>query len=87
METTISTASSTNSGSGPTKPARRPGPLRQLVQLMDSDFFPQGAEAIREMPERFEWSRAVPFIILHVGCLGVIWTGWSWTAVAVAIAL
>ncbi len=66
---------------------RRPGPLRRLVQLMDSDFFPQGAETVREMPERFEWSRAVPFLILHLGCLGVIWTGWSGTAVAVAAAL
>jgi stearoyl-CoA desaturase (delta-9 desaturase) len=26
-------------------------------------------------------------VILHLGCLGVIWTGWSWTAVALAVAL
>jgi stearoyl-CoA desaturase (delta-9 desaturase) len=39
------------------------------------------------MPERFEWKRAVPFIVLHIGCLGVLWTGWSWTAVWVAVAL
>jgi stearoyl-CoA desaturase (delta-9 desaturase) len=29
----------------------------------------------------------VPFIILHAGCLGVIWVGWSWFAVGVAAAL
>lgn len=58
-----------------------------LVQAIDSDYFPQGAERVREMPERFEFSRSVPFIILHIGCLGVLWTGWSWTAVAVAVAL
>ncbi len=28
-----------------------------------------------------------PYLFLHVGCLGVIWVGWSWIAVAVAVAL
>jgi stearoyl-CoA desaturase (delta-9 desaturase) len=27
------------------------------------------------------------FVILHVGCLGVIWTGWSWFAVGSAVFL
>jgi stearoyl-CoA desaturase (delta-9 desaturase) len=58
-----------------------------MVQFIDSDYFPEGSEKVRELPERFEWSRAVPFIILHLGCIGVIWTGWSWTAVVVAAAL
>lgn len=58
-----------------------------LVRLVDSDHFPQGTDAVRDLPERFEWKRAVPFAFLHLGCLGVIWTGWSWTAVAVAVAL
>jgi stearoyl-CoA desaturase (Delta-9 desaturase) len=61
--------------------------FRRLINFIDSDYFPEGVEKVREMPERFEWSRAVPFIILHLGCLGVIWTGWSWTAVWVAAAL
>ena len=61
--------------------------LRPLLEAIDSDHFPGGAEKVREMPERFEWKRAVPFIVLHIGCLGVIWTGWSWTAVWVAVAL
>ena len=30
--------------------------------------------------------RNVPFIIMHAACLGVIWVGWSGTAVAVAAA-
>lgn len=29
----------------------------------------------------------VPYIILHTGCLGVIWVGWSWIAVSVAVGL
>ncbi len=57
------------------------------IQAIDSDYFPGGAEAVRNQPERFEFSRAVPFLILHIGCLGVIWTGWSWTALGVALAL
>src|SRR6187402_918338 len=58
-----------------------------LVRLIDSDYFPEGEEAVREKPERIEFGRCVPFLILHLGCLGVIWTGWSWTAVGVAVAL
>lgn len=58
-----------------------------MRQNVDSDFFPEGAEVVRNQPERFEWARSLPFIFLHLGCLGVIWVGWSWTAVGVALAL
>jgi stearoyl-CoA desaturase (delta-9 desaturase) len=34
-----------------------------------------------------DWFRIVPFVLLHVMCLGVFWVGWSWIAVAVAAAL
>jgi stearoyl-CoA desaturase (delta-9 desaturase) len=55
--------------------------------MIDSDHFPDGAEKVRAMPERFEFSRILPFIFLHIGCLGVIWTGWSWAAVITAAVL
>jgi stearoyl-CoA desaturase (delta-9 desaturase) len=58
-----------------------------LIQMIDSDHFPGGAESVRSRPEKFEFARAIPFLVLHLGCLGVIWTGWSWTAVAVAVFL
>jgi stearoyl-CoA desaturase (delta-9 desaturase) len=58
-----------------------------LRQWFDSDYFPEGAEAVRERPDKFEFRRCLPFLFLHLGCLGVIWTGWSWTAVWVAVAL
>lgn len=37
--------------------------------------------------KKIEWLRCLPFLWLHVMCLGVIWVGWSWTAVGVAFAL
>lgn len=58
-----------------------------FINFIDSDYFPEGTEAALAKPEKIEFGRCVPFIILHAGCLGVIWVGWSWTAVAVAVAL
>jgi len=58
-----------------------------LLRAVDSDYFPEGEEAVRNKPEKFEFFRSIPFLILHLGCLGVIWTGWSWAAVATAVAL
>ena len=34
--------------------------------------------------QRIEWTRCLPFILMHVACLSVIWVGWSWPAVATA---
>ena len=36
---------------------------------------------------RIDWLRAVPFLALHAGCLGVLWVGISPVAVAVATLL
>ncbi|MBI5854938.1 MAG: acyl-CoA desaturase [Nitrospirae bacterium] len=36
---------------------------------------------------RVDWLRCLPLFAVHAMCLGVIWVGWSWTAVAVCIAL
>ncbi len=56
-----------------------------VVQWFDADYAPQGPEKMRQEPDRVDWVRCIPFIILHLGCLGVIWTGASpfavWTAV------
>lgn len=56
-------------------------------QWLDSDYFPDGIEAVRNLPLRVDWMRCVPFIILHLGCFAVFWVGWSWTAVTIAVAL
>ncbi len=34
-----------------------------------------------------DWYRVIPFIAVHAACLGVVWVGWSWTAIGVAAAL
>ena len=36
---------------------------------------------------RVDWLRVVPFIAMHVACLGIIWVGWSPFAVGTAVAL
>jgi stearoyl-CoA desaturase (delta-9 desaturase) len=57
-----------------------------IIQWFDADYLPEGAEKMRATPDQVDWMRCIPFIILHAGCFGVIWTGWSpfaaWTAVA-----
>jgi stearoyl-CoA desaturase (Delta-9 desaturase) len=58
-----------------------------LVQWIDADYRAQDTKKVTTKPEGVEWVRCIPFLIMHAGCLGVIWTGWSWTAVATAIAL
>ncbi len=69
-----------------------PRPLLQralvsMRQWFDSDYFPEGAEAVRQKPDKFEWRRCVPFLFIHAGCAGLWWVGWSWPAVVVAAAL
>ena len=61
--------------------------LSAVIQWFDADYAPGGAAAMRAEPDRVDWLRCIPFIILHLGCLGVIWTGASWFAVWVAVFL
>lgn len=37
--------------------------------------------------ERIDWLRVIPFLGLHLACLGVIWVGFSWFALGTALAL
>lgn len=37
--------------------------------------------------QRVRFRHALPILLIHAVCLGAVWTGWSWTAVAVAVAL
>jgi stearoyl-CoA desaturase (Delta-9 desaturase) len=40
-----------------------------------------------EAAHRFDWMHAIPFASIHFGCLLVFWAGWSWLAVATAVAM
>ena len=37
--------------------------------------------------KHIDWLRVAPYFALHLGCFGVLWVGWSWTAVGVALTL
>ncbi len=56
---------------------------RLLLAWLDNDALPAAASFER----RVEWVRTLPFIGMHVMCLGVIWVGTSKTAIVVAISL
>ncbi|MEO7698012.1 MAG: acyl-CoA desaturase [Opitutus sp.] len=42
---------------------------------------------MRAEPDRIDWIRCLPFLALHLGCIGAIWTGWSPVAVWCAVGL
>jgi stearoyl-CoA desaturase (Delta-9 desaturase) len=63
------------------------GPWRSLVRWLDTDHGCEDLAAIRAKPDKVEFVRVLPFILLHLGCLGVIFTGASWFAVGAAIFL
>ena len=58
-----------------------------FVQWFDADYVPAGAEKARGGPDGVDWVRCLPFIALHLGCLGILATGASWFAVASALVL
>ncbi|UCF39358.1 MAG: acyl-CoA desaturase [Acidobacteriota bacterium] len=56
-----------------------------FVQWFDSHAGPDDVPETEK--KKVDWVRAIPFYALHLACLGVIWVGWSWTAVLVAAVL
>jgi stearoyl-CoA desaturase (Delta-9 desaturase) len=56
-----------------------------LQETLDTDY--QRPLADGSQPTGFEPKRLVPYIVLHIGCLLVLWSGWSWVAVGVAVLL
>ena len=59
--------------------------LRSMMRWFDGKTPPSESEA--EIEDRVDWFRMIPFILLHLGCLGVIWVGFSTTALLVALLL
>lgn len=67
-------------------PSARNSPLRHTLRRW---FDTSASEPCVDVASarRVDWLRALPFGMLHLGCLGVIWVGASWTAFGVAVAL
>ena len=61
--------------------------FRSIIRWFDTDYGHDDLAAIRAKPDKVEFVRVLPFILLHLGCVGVLITGWSWTAVGLAIGL
>src|SRR5580698_9274051 len=66
-------------------PAVRVG--RELSRWFGSDFETRPQEVAADSAHRIDWARVLPFLLMHVACLAVIWVGFSWVALAVAIAM
>jgi len=70
----------------PTAPSTTTGRDRWYSFLRWFDSW-AGLELMKvEGPPKFDFIRSIPFIAVHLMCFGVYWVGWSWTAVAVAVA-
>jgi stearoyl-CoA desaturase (delta-9 desaturase) len=64
---------------------RRPAALAlAIVRWFDSS---RGyvAAARENLPDRIDWARILPFVLMHLACLGVFWTGISPSAGLVAL--
>ncbi|MBT8115154.1 MAG: acyl-CoA desaturase [Arenicella sp.] len=60
----------------------RKSPIYTFIRWFDSYA---GADSDQAQGESPNWFRIVPFLLMHLGCIAVIWVGWSPVAVAVAI--
>lgn len=54
-----------------------------LIRWFDTSAQDEGSHR----DEGVDWTRVVPFIAMHVACLAVIWVGFSWFALWVAVGL
>ncbi len=82
MPLSQSELSSASSGARPAAGTRW---LRSIVRWFDTQA--EGGDAAEARDDRIDWTRAVPFVLMHVACLGVLWVGVSPVALAVAALL
>ncbi len=70
---------------------QRRGPWGEFVltvcRWLDSDYRREDLPDPSLLPEKVNWQRTLPFIFLHLGCLAVIWVGFSWPSLAAAVFL
>ena len=70
--------------------AAQPTLIRRMLRTMrlwvDSHSSLQ-SEADAQTPQKVDWFRLIPFMGIHAACFAVIWVGWSWPAVILAVVL
>ncbi len=78
------TASTAKSVAGDFNPMEQPSNRRGILAIVRwFDAYAQ-AKSMGDSPEqKVDWLRCVPFALLHMSALAVIWVGWSPIAVAV----
>jgi len=64
-----------------------PGPLRRAWIAFLRWFDTRTGEDEAAPSESIDWVRVLPFLGMHVACLGVFWVGFSWAALWVALGL
>jgi len=64
-----------------------PTSARVVGQWLDSDFRRHDAPDPATLPEKVNWERTLPFIVLHLGCLAVFWVGFNPTVILAAVVL
>ena len=73
----------------PQSPSGAPSSIDRRIVSAIVRWFDTSATANASQPgeERIDWLRVIPFIGMHVMCLGVLFVGVSWTAFWIAFAL
>lgn len=66
---------------------REPSLTKRALRATALWFDTSAAVASDGDPDRIDWLRVLPFIALHLACLGVFWVGFSWFALWTAVAL
>lgn len=56
-------------------------PMLFFLRWFDNDLTPRSSSM------RVDWARVVPFVLIHLGCFAVLWTGYSSFAIKLAIFL
>lgn len=79
--------SETSQVMGHSSPTRTKALWQTIVRWFDSEAQMQGAHALHDNEDgkRINYLRCVPFLLVHAGCLGVIWVGVSPAAVVICM--
>jgi len=75
----------TSEGSGRTPDSN--GTIRHVASMLRLWFDTSTGQQPRSTAKTVDWIRVIPFLLMHVVCLGVFVVGWDTAAVTVALAL